>query len=294
MGEWLLEHYGETPRLGIRVFVGEPSQETEITDDVEALITSEATEYAVLQTPGEGVSAGLIVSYVLTAVSIVSAYLAMPSAMPPNVNRTQQSPNNALGSRENQFRVLQRVEDIFGTVKSVPSMMMPTYYKYIENRKYEYGYYCIGRGYYDVNQIRDGDTLISEITGASAAIYPPFTSPNSGDAPVLQIGDPIIDRIVKNDRSNEVDGITLKPLNQLQLPRNAPYYFVPAFDGRPARIQQNWNAGTNGYTGPRGANLNSLVNPGDTIGVTMAPVPFASTAEATSDSAGFCLSIGAE
>ena len=38
-------------------------------------------------------------------------------------------------------------------------------------------YLCIGRGYYSIADVRDGETLLSDIDGARAAIYDPFTSP---------------------------------------------------------------------------------------------------------------------
>ena len=46
---------------------------------------------------------------------------------PSNLNRTQQSPNNALAGRTNETRVLQRIEDIYGTVRSYPSLLQPVY-----------------------------------------------------------------------------------------------------------------------------------------------------------------------
>ena len=95
--------------------------------------------------------------------TVATMLLASSPTLPSNVNRSQQSPNNSLGQRENKVRYGERVEDIYGTVKSVPSLMMPTYLKYISNKKFEYGYYCVGRGYYDIADIKDGDTLISQL-----------------------------------------------------------------------------------------------------------------------------------
>jgi hypothetical protein len=193
----------------------------------------------------------------VSAVVAVAAIVLMPKpSMPGNVNRTQQSPNNALGSRENKARVLERVEDIYGTVKSIPSLMMPTYNKYIAHQKFEYGYYCVGRGYYDIDEVRDGDTLIADIDGASAAFYDPFTSPNHG-APALQIGAPIVDGIATVRRAIEVDGITLKAINQVQLPAGANYKFTPAPGGD--KITQV----------DKKPNFNSVLEVGDKITIDM-------------------------
>jgi hypothetical protein len=222
LAHWLLDHYGDAPRVTVQIFAGEPSSASEISHDAEAILANDCDEYVVLQSPG--VPAAWI-PYVIAAVMAVAAMVLMPKpVMPGNVNRTQQSPNNSLGQRENKVRLLERVEDIYGTVLSIPSLMMPTYTKYIGHRKFEYGYYCVGRGYYDIDEVQDGDTLISDIRGASAAFYEPFTSPNSG-APVLQIGDAIIDGIISARRATEVDGITLKALNQLQMPLSGTYTF---------------------------------------------------------------------
>ncbi len=252
LGEWLLEHFGEQPQVGVQVFAGEPSAETDITGNVEATLSGDAPEYVVLQSPGATIGfLGWIqiISFVFTVYSVLSA--SSPT-MPANVNRTQQSPNNSLGSRENQVRVGQRVEDIFGTLKAIPSLMMPTYNKYFDNTKYEYGYYCISRGYIDAADISDGDSLIADITGASAAVYWPFTSPNSG-APVIEIGTPISDGVLTVARSNQIDGVTLQPLNALQFTPGEHYFFEadPAGD----IIRQDHKA----------PNFNSLLDPGDQI-----------------------------
>jgi hypothetical protein len=228
LAEWLLGHYGAAPQFTVQIFAGEPCAESEISHDAAAILSNACDEYVILQSPGEPMT----IFYVVMAVAFVAAIVLMPNpVMPGNVNRTQQSPNNSLANRENKVRLLERVEDIYGTVKSVPSLMMPTYTKYVGHRKYEYGYYCIGRGYYDTAEMRDGDTLIADIGGASASVYDPFTSPNSGHAPVTQIGDAIIDGVLTASRALEVDGITLKALNQVQLPTEALYSFTPDAGG---------------------------------------------------------------
>lgn len=228
VGQWLVDHFekgGAT--VGLQVFRGEPSAGTEISRDAPALLASDAPYYTVLQSPGANPVMWWQAFQVIMAVyAVASALMASKPNMPANVNRTQESPNNALGTRENQVRLLQRVEDIYGTVKAIPSLMMPTYNKYVDNIKVEYGYYCVGRGYHEINDIRDGDTLMSAITGASAAVYYPFSSPNSG-APYIQVGPAIIDRVLSVRRAVEIDGITLKAQNQIQLEPYSGYILLP-------------------------------------------------------------------
>lgn len=231
--EWLMQRYpAHAGRL--QIFTGAPSGETDISGDLAAIMRGDAAEYVILESPADpGTITGLLVSVVL---SVASAILFPPPDMPANVNRTQQSPNNALGARENQVRLLQRVEDIYGTQKSIPSSMMLPYVKYQNNQRIEYGYYCVGRGYHQISQVRDGETAIDMISGASASVYGPFHSPNDGSAPQLQIGPAIIDAIVTVRRAVDTDGITLKAQNQIQLPPLDYYIFAKAGSTRTVTV----------------------------------------------------------
>ena len=241
LAEWLLSHYGDVPTVKVQVFIGHPSVETEITDNVSAILNADQAEYTILQSPGGfDPFTWLLIAAVVVVVAVV--VLAPKPEMPgAALNRMQSSPNNALGSRENKVRILERVEDIYGTVKSIPSLMMPTYNKYINHLKYESGYYCISRGYCSVASFKDGDTLISDISGSSAAVYHPFSSPNSGTS-VYAVGDAITDDIITAARAIEVDGITLKALNQVQLPGSASYTFTVGGTITQAAKQPNFNA----------------------------------------------------
>ena len=261
LGEWLLDHYGAALTVNVQIFAGQPCAENEITNDVRSILLCTAPEVVVLQSPGspDPLTSFFINLAISAVLGVVAQALAPSPKQPENVNRTQASPNNALGDRNNQVRLLQRIEDIYGTVKAIPSLMAPTYIKYIANQIYEYGYYCVGRGYYSLAELRDGDTLISDIPGASAAVYDPFTSPNSGTAPVQQIGPAIIDRVVSVRRAIEVDGITLKALNQIQLPAGASYTYTP--DPAGDKITQ----------AVKQLNFSAVFSPGDVITIAMSP-----------------------
>ena len=228
LAQWLLDHYGDSPTVGVQIFRGEPCAENDISRNLDAILCGDCDEYVILESPG---GAATILFAVVVVLMIAAIVLAPKPKLPGDVNRTQESANNALANRENQLRTMERVEDIYGTVLSIPSLMMPTYNKYHNHRKYEYGYYCVGRGYHDIAEVRDGDTLLTDIDGSGAAVYAPFTSPNSGHAAQMQIGDVIIDPIVTVSRAVEVDGATLKALNQVQLPGSTPHTFTPDSSG---------------------------------------------------------------
>lgn len=261
VAEWMLLHYGESPSITLQVYKGEPSTETEVSSDVKELVYGKEEYYTVLQNPGvpAALAPYLIQVAIAIAISVVMSVLFPPPDMPGNVNRTQSSPNNSLASRENQVRINQRVEDIYGTVKAIPSLLMPTYIKYVNHKQMEYGYYCVGRGYYDITDLKDGDTPLTFTTSSKASIYAPFTSPNSG-TPQQVINGAITDKIYSVERSSEIDGITLKAPNQVQLPNTATYTFVP--DALGGRIFQERDATGKVISAP---NVDSVISPGDKL-----------------------------
>lgn len=211
----------------------------------------EAITWAAVQAVLVQAAVSLAISYVIGALTASSG-----ASNDAQQNRTTKSPNNQLGARDNQVRVLDRVEDIFGRVKSIPSLMMPTYFKYVNHRQVEYGYYCAGRGYYDISELRDGDTLLSDFSRASAAVYAPFTSPGHG-APQLQVGPAITDPVLTAQRNEQVDGITLQPKNKLQIVGEQEW----DLDGLTGRITQK-----TGYPG-----IGTIAEPGVTLTFTPSP-----------------------
>lgn len=222
--DWLRGHYGArapTDRQ-VHIYAGQPSQASDLTGKAEALARSDAPLYTVLEAPGAPIVPFLINMAISMVISLVAKSLFAPDKTLDETNRTQQSPNNALTQRENRVRMLERVEDIYGTVRSYPSLLMPSYQKYESNRKVEYSLLCIGRGYHDIADVREADTLLADVDGSSAKFYPPFTSPNSGAAQLL-IGPDIIGTIVSVHRSTSLEAAVLKAGNQVTLVGALPY-----------------------------------------------------------------------
>ncbi len=215
-----------------------PTYENEITKNYREIIKTHG-DFTVVETPAGGailltISAAIPfnvpfvsvagLSALFSAVSLISSVVGLfgvgsrPDIPQPvaqkNVNRQQESPNNALVDRSNTARVNERIPDIGGQVNSVPDIIMNPYRKFSDNVEEEVSYYCIGRKSLLIEDIKDGDTLISDITNASASVYTPFTSPNSGDSPELQIGPVINDLVQSVRRSVEVSGLTLRATNE--------------------------------------------------------------------------------
>ncbi len=157
----------------------------------------------------------LISLAVSAALSIVSMMLA-PS--PPNQtarNIRSESPNNGLSDRVNRERVNGRIPDIYGTVRSTPDLLCA--HRVFENHvEKEIAYMCIGRGAYEVSDIRDGTTPVADIAGASVAVYGPYTSPNGGQ-PQQVIGNQINVPVLMTRRENGVNGQVLQPPNASRL-----------------------------------------------------------------------------
>lgn len=150
----------------------------------------------------------LVVALVIAAVAIGLTFLFRPSLK----HQPEQSPNNQLADRQNKARPNERIPDIFGQVWATFDLLALPYRTFVNNDEIEHCYMCIGRGEYDIAQIRDDITPLDQIAGTSAEVYGPYTSPNSG-SPILTIGTPIADPIINVQSVGFVNGQVLSPPN---------------------------------------------------------------------------------
>lgn len=201
------------------IYIDEIGEDNKVTEDFEAL-KEQATFHIVEGAGGGGLDGVMKVLDPLGVINRINKII-FPSAKTPSsnlANGQSESPNNSLTDRNNKPRPYERTYDICGTVQSIPNDLMTTYKLYdASGSVIEYGYYDVGRGYLDTpaSGITDGDTLLSEITGSSAAVYGPFNSPNSG-VPQTIIGSIPGEKLFITVASNEVDGQVLKAPNDLQ------------------------------------------------------------------------------
>lgn len=198
-----------------KIYIEEIGADNDVTEDLDAL--QEDAEFFIIESPGGGAALiGWAIAAVV-AVAAVTVLAAKKPAIPDVPNQQGQSPNNRLTDRNNKPRPYERTYDICGTVQSIPNDLMTVYRKYdTTGNIIEFGYYDVGRGPMDTpaDKITDGDTRLSDITGSSAAVYGPFTSPNSG-VPQVQIGEVITEGLYITASSNEVDGAELRAANDL-------------------------------------------------------------------------------
>lgn len=201
-----------------KIYIDEIGYDTDVTEDFDAL-QEDATFY-VVESPGGGIVNKTWFKVFFDPLGVTKQIMNIinPSQAQPGLGNQQgASPNNSLTDRTNKARPYQRTYDICGTVQCIPNDLMTVYRKYdATGNVVEFGYYDVGRGPLDTpaSDITDGDTRLSEITGSSAAVYGPFTSPNSG-APQTMVGNTITEGLYVTASSNEVDGAELKAANDL-------------------------------------------------------------------------------
>ena len=131
----------------------------------------------------------MIAAAILSVATAVYTYMNMPKP-PKDLGGVNGSTNNSLAQRQNQHRVGGRVPDIYGRVKSIPDLIAPVYRYYRNNIQVEECLLCVGTGYFDIKQsdIKEGETPVDTIEGASLSVYEPNQSLLS-PMPQIKIGE---------------------------------------------------------------------------------------------------------
>jgi hypothetical protein len=153
------------------------------------------------------------VALIIAAVAIVALSVALVLLIPtvPTLSNRQFDGNSGqLTERKNAPRPNGRIPDIYGQLRVAPDLIAVPYTVFIANQEIEVAYMCIGRGEFEISDVRDDATLVSTIEGASVEIYGPGTSPNSG-APVQTIGSAIGRDVLTAKRITSVNGQVLEP-----------------------------------------------------------------------------------
>lgn len=155
---------------------------------------------------------------IIALVTAVATILLMPSvSIPDHGNNSQKSATNSLGSTQNEARVGQRIDDIFGYVsKHMPPLWQVPYRVGVNNEETEVLLLCLGRGRYQTWADRwyDGNTRLIDIPNAQLSKYEPGTWPGNG-TPSFQIGSDINEKIGIYRQSNDLNPAELLPPNDL-------------------------------------------------------------------------------
>ena len=99
--------------------------------------------------------------------------------------------------------------DPFGTGKLIPDLIAPPilYYK-DDGIEVEECLMCLGRGEFEITDIKDGDTFGSTIDGFSTSVYAPGMSLTG--TPQIQIGEAFTEAPLVGKKSSAITGQTLK------------------------------------------------------------------------------------
>lgn len=157
-------------------------------------------------------------------VAIMAAYsiytiLTMPK---PDMGQAG-SANNELAGRTNRTRVNGRIPDIFGQVRAYPDLIAVMYNYYENNIEIEETVMCIGRGYYQIHDCRDGDTDVNGIDGVSVSIYDPDVS-IVGSETIYQVGQPFTVLPLDIAKSASINGQTLVRPNDVAVESTSIYF----------------------------------------------------------------------
>ena len=147
-----------------------------------------------------------IVAAVLAVGTAIYTYLNMPK-LPDAPDAVGGSPNNSLAQRQNRHRVNERVADIYGKQKSVPDLVGTVYRYYKDNVQVEECIMSIGTGHFEIDPstIKEGETPVKTIEGASVSIYKPGQH-IVNDTPQIQIGTPFNTLPLVTKQVSSIDG----------------------------------------------------------------------------------------
>lgn len=204
LSDWVIANVD--PSIPTKIYAGGLRSEFEIAD-----LTSDATEEEflrlnmhhekvyVVSNPLGGIVESILISLVISALTAVVSYILTPTPnLPEGTRQAKTSPNNGTGPQTNEARPNNRVPDVFGEDRCTPDLITPGVFEFVDHIKFIEQDFCISRGYGLIEDVRSGETLLSNIFGASINIYEPGVS-----APTL----------LKSRESNEVKTLTLNPPN---------------------------------------------------------------------------------
>src|SRR5690606_36060038 len=192
-----------------RIFLRPACQQNDVTpsnhiDAASLQMLSKTNDFDIVCEAGEPLTIFLVATAVLSAGLAIYTYLNMPDV--PQMD--QKSGNNELSNRNNRERIKGRVPDIYGTVKSVPDLVtQPILYYKEDGVEVEECLMCLGRGEFEISDIKDGDTFGSTIDGFSTSVYAPGMSLTG--TPQIQIGRSFNKAPLIGKKSSAITGQTL-------------------------------------------------------------------------------------
>ncbi|MDQ8953473.1 host specificity factor TipJ family phage tail protein [Acinetobacter rudis] len=190
---------------------------------IQRLQKLEGDFYVVLEEGYDPVTIAYLVVMALVAAFSVYTYMTMPK---PQVTAPQ-SANNELAQRSNRLRVGGRIPEILGTLRCYPDLIAQVFTWYDNNIEIEECIMCIGMGYYQIGDVKDGDTDVGNIDGMSASIYEPNTSLIGPTA--WRIGGEFTRLPFEVYKSESINGQSLKRPNEAKLTSSEIWFEAPNY-----------------------------------------------------------------
>ena len=125
---------------------------------------------------GTGLSAGFVQGAItFTGLALVNAVIPPPRLTSPQMAAAMAapSPTYSLQAQGNSARLEAAIPEHFGRHLAYPDYAAQPYVEYAGNEQFLYSLLCIGRGQYDIEQIRIEDTPLDSFEEISTQIIPP-------------------------------------------------------------------------------------------------------------------------
>ena len=195
--DWLIGEYGsdgfQVPTI---IMIGDVTIDQDDFNSMNRLLKDGDIVSIIHQPLGTELLVALIIAVV--AIVLIPDISPPPRVENPNFPKTNESPNNRLSGQTNIARPLARIPDIYGRSRVYPDLGAKTATEFISHVKFVTEYLIIGRGEYDLDELKSGETLIGNLDGTSTEIY------NPGD---------LIPSLLDVTDSNEVNGQEVKAPN---------------------------------------------------------------------------------
>lgn len=203
---WLISEYGANGfNVPTKIFLGDIKEENEIEQDnfkVVNIILKKDDIINIIHRPQGAESIIPIIVSIIASVILSPDISPPPQVENPNFPKTNESPNNRLTGQTNLARPLGRIPDIYGRMRVYPDLGAKTITEFINHVKFVTEYLIVGRGAYGFEDIKSGETLLSDIAGSTFTIF----NPNDLIPELLDVTD-----------SNEVNGQEIKAPNDESL-----------------------------------------------------------------------------
>jgi hypothetical protein len=142
---------------------------------------------------------GLVIALVIAIIAIVLVTVLLAPTTPGELPASD--PVFSTNGQKNAIRLGEPIEVNYGRNRIYPSLASRPFFRYFDNDQFQYSLFCIGQGYYDVEQILIGNTDIGSFQEVEYELLDPgdsttlfrtnvFTSPEAGGQTLFATNEP--------------------------------------------------------------------------------------------------------